>query len=224
MKTLINKVLKNFGYQITRANGISLSYKILNTYRYFNDKFERIKDIEGDIVECGVGFGHTLFLLFYLADIENKKRTVWGFDSFIGFPEPTIEDKSTRNPKKGEWKVITPAEVRDIFFRRGGLPKKSEENLKIIKGYFRDSLPNNEVKKIAILHLDVDLYDSYKVCLEHLYSKVEKNGIILFDEYMQQNTQEVFPGAAMAINEFFADKKEKIEYDERFDKYYCRKQ
>ena len=224
MKTLINKVLKNFGYQITRANGIALSYKILNSYRYFNDKFDRIKDIEGDIVECGVGFGHTLFLLFYLADIENKKRTVWGFDSFIGFPEPTIEDKSTRNPKKGEWKVITPAELSDIFFRRGGLPKKSEENLKIIKGYFRDSLPNNEVKKIAILHLDVDLYDSYKVCLEYLYSKVEKNGIILFDEYMQKNTQKVFPGAAMAINEFFADKKEKIEYDEKFDKYYCRKQ
>jgi hypothetical protein len=223
MRALINKGLKNFGYQITRANSISLSYKILNGYRYFHDKFERIKDIEGDIVECGVGFGHTLFLLSYLAEIENKKRTVWGFDSFEGFPEPTKEDKSIRNPKKGEWKVITPAELKDIFFRRCGLPAKSEEYLKIVKGYFRDSLPNHEVKKIAILHLDADLYDSYKVCLEHFYSKVERNGFILFDEYMQKNTQEVFPGAAMAINEFFADKKEKIEYDENYDKYYCRK-
>jgi hypothetical protein len=223
MRTLINNVLKKFGYQITRANSIPVSYKLLNNYRYFSDKFEKIKDIEGDIVECGVGFGHTLFLLFYLAEIENKKRTVWGFDSFMGFPEPTPEDKSIRNPQKGEWKVITPAELRDIFFRRCGLPKESEEQLKIVKGYFRDSLPRHEVQKIALLHLDVDLYDSYKVCLEHLYSKVERNGIILFDEYMQKNTQEVFPGAATAINEFFADKKEAIEYDEMFDKYYCRK-
>ena len=67
MRTLINKLLKTFGYQMIRANNISLSYKLLNNYRYFHDKFERIKDIEGDIVECGVGFGHTLFLLFYLA-------------------------------------------------------------------------------------------------------------------------------------------------------------
>lgn len=168
-----------------------------------------------------MGYGHTLLLLFYLSEIENKKRIVWGFDSFIGFPEPTVEDESYRNPRKGEWKVITPEDIRDIFFRRCQLPIESEKYLKIIKGYFRNTLPSNEVNKIAILHPDVDLYDSYKVCLEHLYSKVEKNGIILFDEYMQKNTQKVFPGAAKAINEFFADKKEVIEYDEKFDKYYC---
>jgi O-methyltransferase len=221
MKALINKTLRPFGYQITRANSIPLSYKILNTYRYFHDKFVRIKDVEGDIVECGVGFGHTLILLLYLAEIEGRERTVWGYDSFVGFPEPTIEDKSIRNPKKGEWNIITPAEIKDIFFRRCQLPTRAEKNLKLIKGFFRETLPNNAVKKIAMLHLDVDLYDSYKVCLEFLYSKVEENGIIMFDEYMQKNTQEVFPGAAKAINEFFADKQEKIQYDDTFDKYYC---
>jgi hypothetical protein len=224
MTAFINRLLKQLGYQITRANGIAATTKLLNSFRYFADNFNRIDGIDGEVVECGVGFGHTLFLLLYLAGVEERNRTVWGFDSFLGFPEPTPEDDSIRKPRKGEWKVITPAELRDIFFRRSQLPAASEKQLRIVKGYFRDTLPGSDVGTIALLHLDVDLYDSYKVCLESLYPKVARHGIILFDEYRQGDTQRVFPGAAKAIDEFFADKKETIEYDRTFDKYYCVKQ
>lgn len=71
-----------------------------------------------------------------------------------------------------------------------------------------------------MLHLDVDLYESYKACLANLYQEVAPGGIILFDEYKQKNTQKVSPGAAKAIDQFFSDKKETIEYDEEFDKYF----
>ena len=184
-----------------------VSYKLLSNYRYFDSKLNDVKNIDGDIVECGVGFGHTLFLLCFRSHIENKKRNLWAFDSFEGFPEPSIEDSSFRNPKKGEWKVITPTDIDDIFFRRCGLPMKAKERLIITKGYFSDTLPNNKINKIALLHLDVDLYESYKTCLDNLYQKVAPGGIILFDEYKQKNTQKVFPGAAKAIDQFFSDKK-----------------
>jgi len=180
----------------------------------------RIKDVEGDIVECGIGFGHTLLMNVYLTHVENKKRYIYGFDSFKDFPEPTEEDESIRNPKKGEWKVITEADLDDIIFRRCQLPVEARSRLKITKGYFDESLPKTKIEKIALLHLDVDLYDSYKTCLNNLYSKVVKNGVILFDEYKQGDTQEVFPGAAKAIDEFFEDKNEEILYDANFDKYY----
>lgn len=221
MKAIINRLLKKFGLQITRSNGIVATYKLMNNYRYFDDKFNRIKNIEGDVVECGVGFAHTLYLLCYRAHIESKNRNILAFDSFEGFPEPSAEDASFRNPKKGEWKVITPDDIDDIFFRRNQLPAEAKERLKITKGYFSDTLPNSSVSKIALLHLDVDLYDSYKTCLENLFHKVTPGGIILFDEYKQKNTQKVFPGAAKAIDQFFSDKKEIIEYDKEFDKYYA---
>lgn len=50
-----------------------------------------------------------MLVLTYRAEIEPRHRTVWGFDLFEGFPEPTERDDSIRKPKKGECKVITPA-------------------------------------------------------------------------------------------------------------------
>ncbi len=220
MKRLINRLLRIAGLQLTKSNGIPASYNLLLGQRYFSSKFDLIANVEGDIVECGVGFGHTLLLLCFLNYIEGKNRHVRAFDSFEGFPEPSPEDASHRNPKKGEWKVITTADLDDILFRRCRLPVKAKELLHVTKGYFENTLPQSKIGKIALLHLDVDLYGSYKTCLHALYDKVVPGGVILFDEYKQKDTQKVFPGAAKAIDEFFSDKPETIEYDGCHDKYF----
>ena len=60
-----------------------------------------------------------------------------------------------------------------------------------------------------LLHLDCDLYQSYKDSLEFLYPKVVRNGIIAFDEYV--NEEWAFPGAVKAINEFFGENVKKIQ-------------
>ena len=52
-----------------------------------------------------------------------------------------------------------------------------------------------------MLHLDCDLYESYKISLTNLYDKVVAGGIIMFDEYDDQR----WPGARRAIDEFFMD-------------------
>ena len=54
---------------------------------------------------------------------------------------------------------------------------------------------------IALLHLDCDLYNSYKLCLERCWDYVNTGGVILFDEY-HQNSLEKFPGSKLAIDEF----------------------
>lgn len=51
---------------------------------------------------------------------------------------------------------------------------------------------------IALLHLDVDLYESYKTALDWLWPFVSPGGIVTFDEYRS----EAFPGATRAIDEF----------------------
>ena len=221
LRAFINRQLGKFGYQLSRAHGIAATYRLLRHHEYFADKLRRVASIEGDIVECGVGVGHSLMLLLTLAYEEGKGRIVWGLDSFQGYPEPSEEDASElRNPKKGQWNNITPETLNDILFRRCQLPAPARGQLQIVPGFFADTLPKFEARNIALLHLDVDLYQSYKDCLTHLYSKVQPGGVILFDEYRQGNVSEVFPGAAKAIDEFFADKPEKPMRDARFDKFF----
>ena len=81
---------------------------ILNVI-YWYELFQKILNIQGDIVECGVGRGRSLITLSVLNNYFNLKlsdypdRKIIGLDSFSGFPEPSIKDISFRNIKKGEW-------------------------------------------------------------------------------------------------------------------------
>jgi hypothetical protein len=224
MRAALNKLLGKFGYQLSRAYGIPVTYRFLTNYDYFSKRYAEIGNVPGDIVECGVGFGHSMLALLMNAQREGKGRVMWGFDSFEGFPEPTTEDTSPRNPKKGEWKHITPAILDDILFRRCGVPQSMRTQLKLVPGFFDATLPKANLGPIALLHLDVDLYGSYKTCLEQLYRNVVPGGLILLDEYKQGNMQDVFPGAAKAIDEFLADKPEKPQFDTTAKKYYLIKQ
>lgn len=53
-------------------------------------------------------------------------------------------------------------------------------------------------KKIKFLHLDVDIYDSYKNCLNFFHEKMIKGGIMVFDDYNANTCL----GAKKAVDEF----------------------
>lgn len=127
-------------------------------------------------------------------------RHLWGFDSFQGFPDPTEHDRSRRNSKKGEWGHVRERKIHRLL-SRAGCPKSHRH---IIKGFFDASLKQYDGGPIGFLHLDVDLYDSYRTCLSALLPRMAKGGVIVFDEYGDAN----WPGATKAILEFIP--KEKI--------------
>jgi len=100
LRRIREKIEELTGYTIIKLpSGISYDINFI-TFRNF---FKSIRDVEGNIVECGVGYGENFLILTRLVRLERKGRNIWGFDSFEGFPEPTIHDKSPRNPKKGDW-------------------------------------------------------------------------------------------------------------------------
>ena len=177
-----------------------------------------MRSLDGDIVECGVGWGRSLLYLLCLAQIDPSVRKVWAFDSFEGFPEPSPEDRSERNPQKGEWKsdvdsilgMIKEAGVSDAFV---------QSQLTVKKGFFDTSLKYYTGSRIALLHIDVDLYQSYLDVLNQLFSKVISGGVIVFDEYMSESDLKKFPGAKKAIDEFFKGRGE-IQKDSLYGKYY----
>lgn len=189
-------------------------------YFYMQRMFDKIAGIEGDIVECGVGKMSTFRALALFLRQENSSRKLWGLDSFEGFPEPSVEDASPRNPQKGELNDINAEDVANVLFVLGFKKQWIESHIKIVKGFFQDTLPGNEISDIAFLHLDVDLYNSYKICLQYLFPKVVQGGVVLFDEYMNDNENLKFPGAKKAIDEYFKNTKYRPMRDKLTGKYF----
>ena len=72
----------------------------------------------------------------------------------------------------------------------------------VTQGYFEDTLRDAKLPPVALLHLDVDLYKSYKTCLEYLFPLVVKGGVVLFDEYRNEADLRKWPGASRAIDEY----------------------
>ena len=70
-------------------------------YHYFKKVMAEVNYREGSLLEAGFGKGLTAKTIVRLMKEEHiKKRDIWLFDSFAGFPEPTQFDASPRNPKK----------------------------------------------------------------------------------------------------------------------------
>jgi hypothetical protein len=121
-------------------------------------------------------------MLFNLTFNEKhfNKRYV-GFDSFEGFPKPSYEDNSLRNPKKGEWshtnEEFVISNLNDL-----GFENKHYKKIKFIKGFYERTFQQEKdnITKISLLHIDCDLYSSTKISLETWFDKVEKKWINSF--------------------------------------------
>lgn len=225
LKSLVRTGLRTVGLEVRRLYGgelipaLPLNVSTLTQFHYFWQMAERIHKIPGDFVECGVSQGRSLFLLAHLlrSDVQFK-RHLWGCDSFQGFPEPSSEDISPRNPKKGEYKDTSPAFVRAFLEARGLDKPFLDERVHLVEGFFDQSLKcwHDTKRQIALLHIDGDLYQSYRAVLTNLFPYVAEGGVVLFDEYHYAD----FPGATQAVDEYFKDSPYHIQQDARCAKYY----
>ena len=236
IKSLDNKLLNGLIYKTYKKYYLDFKIKKAQTNTIVNiNKLDKYKfltfwnmhfnhiiknSLRGDIVECGVGNGfHLSFILFnMITKNELGKKKYYGFDSFEGFPTPSEEDISPRNPKKGDWDHTNEDYVK-YNLKKVGFDENDFIKIQFIKGYFNESFLNNQdlIKEISLLHLDCDLYKSYKESLEFMYPKVVQNGIIVFDEYLDQKN---FPGAIKAIDDFFGQKIQDIQKCDITGKYY----
>jgi Macrocin-O-methyltransferase (TylF) len=228
VKGVVPRLISQIGYKITKIpsmkikgkrQDIRVNYKWLIHFLYFKEMFDLIADRKGDIVECGVGRGSSFFKLCCLACSENKSRKVYGFDSFEGFPEPSEEDIGPRNLQKGKWNVSTVELMYDFLTEVGKIERCFVvNNVILVKGFFDESFQKYDGDAVAFLHLDVVLYNSYKLVLEYFWPKVTKGGVVLFDEY--KNVSREFPGANKAIDEFFGDLRGEIQFNKQANRYY----
>ncbi|KHE92970.1 MAG: TylF/MycF family methyltransferase [Candidatus Scalindua rubra] len=224
IKSVVKEILAAQGYEVCKQSSelqeVKMSDNTVAAFLYFKRVFDLIKGIDGDIVECGVWKGVSLLMFSFLVRDEMKGRKLWGFDSFEGFPEPSIQDKSERDLKKGEYGNTSINEIKNLLIKSGLDEGFVRSQITLVKGFFNESLVKYTGSSIALLNLDVDLYDSYLTTLRELYPKVARGGVILFDEYMGTDEHLKFPGAQKAIDEYFGENRSLISRDKVIGKYY----
>lgn len=148
-----------------------------------------------NVAEVGVYKGGTAKLLH--DEIKNSNSTLYLFDTFEGLPYDNEHDLH----KKGQFSDTSLEAVSEY------LNVKDNTNIIITKGVFPDSYPKDrECLSFDFVHLDVDMHEAYEKSLEFFYPKMNKNGIIVCDDYNFPSC----PGAKKAIDDFFKDKEEVV--------------
>lgn len=140
-------------------------------------------DIPGDFIETGVWRGGaTIFMRAMLKAWGDTSRIVWVADSFEGLPEPDEhnypKDKGDAHHTYGE--LAVPLQTVQENFRKYAL---LDNQVRFLKGWFKDTLPTAPIEKLAILRLDGDMYESTMDGLKNLYAKLSPGGFLIVDDY-----------------------------------------
>jgi O-methyltransferase len=160
----------------------------------------KIKDVPGDVVECGVWRGG---MIGGIAEVLGNGKSYYLFDSFEGLPEAKAIDGEAaiswqKNTGNSEYYDNCTAEM-DFATKAMNLANVRYE---CVKGWFNETLPSfRKTQCISLLRLDADWYDSTMMCLQHLFPKVVNKGIILIDDYYQ------WDGCSKAVHDYLSETK-----------------
>jgi hypothetical protein len=162
-----------------------------------------LKNTKSPIVECGVyrGFSGlaTALLMRAITASGAALRELWLVDSYSGLSESvqhdwiTWQNQTGPTTRKGHFATDLATveqhftELPSVKFGKGWIPKVFE------------LLPAGEW---SFVHIDVDLYEPTRDCLEYFYPRLEKGGVIINDDF----DSALFPGAGKAWREFFKNK------------------
>jgi hypothetical protein len=164
-----------------------------------------INDVEGDLIETGVWRGGaTIFMRAVLRANAVTDRTVWVADSFEGLPSLDEKDAAYKDDANVDVSTMNEGgpmslglavsldQVKDNFKKFDLL----DDQVRFLKGWFCDTLPSAPIKKLAILRLDGDMYESTMDALSALYHKVSKGGYVIVDDY------NCWPHCKQAVDDF----------------------
>jgi hypothetical protein len=203
------------GKNVTRARDVRSAKEILATLptvripALFNeaDRFYSYKlisivkaveavTLSGDFAEFGVYTGRCArFLSTFLVG----PRKLFLFDSFEGLPQDWV----------GQWKAGSfKIDAKDI-------PKFTNPNVRIIKGWFKDTAPTLSAMidaPLALVHVDGDLYSSAIDALCNIDDRIAPGTIILFDEYAMENQGQFADDEHRALHDYAAKYRREFEF------------
>ena len=141
------------------------------------------RGVPGDLMETGVWRGGAVILMRAILKANGvTDRLVWAADSFAGLPPADPARYPMDAPSKFDRYDELAVSLEDVQrnFRRYDL---LDDQVRFLKGWFRDTLPGAPVERLAVLRLDGDLYESTHDALTHLYPKLERGGYVIIDDF-----------------------------------------
>jgi hypothetical protein len=217
-----NRMIKYINNYVEDICYLHYTKLVPNVYIYSMLSLEGLQNIEtctkiilknnivGDFVECGVWRGGTgIIIKKLLQKYHNNDKKIYLLDSYEGMENLENSSTVTEKDKLDELcsYILNDAEK---YFGRKLIETNYDEvknnlihfncfdkNVILLKGWFNDQFPFDNVKTISLLRLDCDYYYPTKICLEKLYNKVSKGGFIILDEYYLE-----FMGEKNAVDEF----------------------
>jgi hypothetical protein len=128
---------------------------------------EEIQNQEIDYLEFGVATG--IAFKWWIERNKNPQSRFYGFDVFTGLPE--------------DFGVMK----KQHYDTEGQTPQINDGRATFIKGLFQDSLPEflsgYRSNKRKVIHMDADLYSSTLFVLTRLIPLLNKDDVIIFDEF-----------------------------------------
>ncbi len=226
-KGVVQRCFRAVGYEVSRRGDAEV-YTLCPPYGYFTyspwfedwfkEKYHRIKDhtavkedrcymlyrlcqacvrLPGDIAECGVYRGGTAFLLastLVESGVTNKQLHL--FDTFQGMPQTANADASTH--RRGDFGDTSLEHVTNLLHEFSFVT--------LNEGFIPATLDVVKDRYFAMVHVDVDLYQSTKDAFEFFYPRMVPGGIMICDDY---GAPAYVKSAKLAMDEFLADKPER---------------
>jgi len=160
------------------------------------------KNISGGYMETGVWRGgSSIFARAVMRAYGEGNRKLFVCDSFAGLPPGERQlDSRDKGWDKTSYLEVGVDTVVDNFRRLSLL----DHNVIFAQGFFNLSMPRlrYHVDQLAILRMDGDMYESTVDVLYHMYDKLELNGYVIVDDWIQ-NHGEDFPSKT-AVEDFWA--------------------
>lgn len=159
--------------------------------------------VPGDFIEAGAWRGGVAVLMraaiaAYGAN-DVPQRTVWVADSFAGWPQPDPDSDLDDAVLHYLVKAIDGLRVDRPTLERGfARANLLDDQVRILEGWFADTLPAAPIGRLALARLDGDLHESTMTALLALYPRLSAGGFVIIDGYGSPT------GCARAVDEYRA--------------------
>ena len=167
--------------------------------------FDYSLSIEGGRAECGVYRGFSALLMSRIARLRDAAYSgadLHLIDSFEGLSEPTPPDAMGTRERLDGRKELHYSHARGHFETplegvKEALAEYSQTA--IHKGWIPEVFAELPEQRWAFVHIDVDLYEPTRACLDYFVPRMAPGGVIVNDDFRSS----FFPGCGQAWFEYF---------------------
>jgi hypothetical protein len=187
-------VIEDLIYHPTTFMGHMTLNRLLTHY----ELYKKVSNIAGHIADVGVYKGGSSFLFSkFIKNFESEAHTLChGFDWFEG---QVNSSKDSQLTKTGGY--LSDGDKLERLSKLQGLDNILKLHRLDLRRNVPDFFETYPHLRFKLINLDCGKYDVVHACLPHFWAKLNKGGVMIFDQY----AHELAPGETLAIHEHLPD-------------------